>query len=276
MRVDFPQPAPATIEDVITAIGETGRRLSEIGASEGAAGNISVLLWSQESHPEFSQESAMELPVVCPELAGARVLVTGSGRRLREVHLDPFANLALVEIASDGIQAKVWTSPRRLFARPTSEFNTHLAIHARFAPTHRPELHTVVHAQPLHLTYLSHVPRYQETMYLNRHILRWQPELIVQVPEGVGYVPFLMPGSDPLMQATIHAMEEHQIVLWAKHGVIARSSTSVKKAGDIIEYCETGAHYESMNLANHGLADGLTAEELCRIAETFGRNQKFF
>lgn len=268
--------APATLDDILAAIGETGRRLSEIGASEGAAGNISVLLWNQERPTEFSESVEMTLPVPAPSLAGAVVLVTGSGRRLREVHLDPFANLAYVEIHDDGRTGTVWTSPRRLFERPTSEFNTHLAVHERYAPTVRPEIHTVVHAQPLHLTYLSHITRYTDERFLNRSILRWQPELIVQVPDGVGYIPFLMPGSPRLMEATLKKMEAHQIVIWAKHGVMSRSVTSIKRAGDIIEYCETGAHYEFMNLTNHGLADGLSDAEVREIATTFGRVQTFF
>jgi rhamnulose-1-phosphate aldolase len=275
MRSDFAPPLPRTFDEILAAIGETGRRLSEIGASEGAAGNMSVLLWDHERPASFTESAPFELPVASPSLVGAMVLVTGSGRRLREVHLDPLANLALVEIGEEG-RATVWTSPRRLFQRPTSEFNTHLAIHARFAPSSRPSLHAVVHAQPLHLTYLSHVPRYGDVTYLNRHILRWQPELIVQVPEGVGVVPFLMPGSETLMAATLEAMAVHQIVIWSKHGVIARSVDSIKKAGDLIEYCETGAHYETMNLTNHGLADGLTPGEVRSIAETFGREQRFF
>lgn len=277
IRDDYTPPPPVTIEDVLSAIGETGRHVSEIGASEGAAGNISVLLgWDFARHEEFSNQERVKLPLAVPELAGASVLVTGSGRRLREVHVDPFANLAHVEILAGGEEGIVWTSPRKLFQRPTSEFNTHLAIHARFAPGVRGQFHTVCHAQPLHLTYLSHIPRYADEALFNRHILRWQPETIVQIPEGVGVVPFTLPGSPELQKATLEKMESHQIVLWAKHGVIARSVLSIKRAGDLIEYAETGARYEYMNINVHGLADGLTPNEVRTIANAFGKDQKFF
>ena len=47
----------------------------------------------------------------------------------------------------------------------------------------------------MHITYLSHVPRYQDERYLNTHLLRWQPETIVNLPEGIGFIPFQIPGS---------------------------------------------------------------------------------
>ena len=37
-------------------------------------------------------------------------------------------------------------------------------------------------------------------------------------------VPFHVPASDALMRDTLPAMRGHHIVLWAKHGVIARSA----------------------------------------------------
>jgi hypothetical protein len=38
---------------------------------------------------------------------------------------------------------------------------------------------------------------------LNRRLLRWQPETLVQLPEGPAALPFLLPGSAALMEATL-------------------------------------------------------------------------
>jgi len=124
--------------------------------------------------------------------------------------------------------------------------------------------------------YLSHISRYQDMGYFSRHVLRWQPESIVNLYEGVGFVPFMLPGSPELMFSTVRAMRDHKIVVWAKHGVMARSSTSVKKACDVIEYAETGARYEYLNLTNHGLAEGLSTNEIRMICDAFGVNQSIF
>jgi rhamnulose-1-phosphate aldolase len=50
---------------------------------------------------------------------------------------------------------------------------------------------------------------------------------------------------------------------------MARSSISVKRAVDRIEYAETAAVYEYMDLLAGGRAVGLTADELRAVAVAF-------
>lgn len=274
MTLDQPYP---DLEELLTLIGEAGLRLSEINASEGAAGNISIYVgWPLEVRRRFPVVETMPLPTTCPELAGRLFIVTGSGRRLREIIHDPVANLAALVVDPGGVTAQMYTSPRRLFARVTSEFNSHLAVHMDQVERTGTNFHAVIHAQPPYLTYLSHIARYRDVAYLNQHLLRWQPETIVNLPEGIGVVPFLMPGSVPLMQATMERLRTHRIVIWSKHGVVARSEISAKRASDRIEYAETAARYEYMNLVNHEMGEGLSAEELRAIAATFGAPQTVF
>jgi rhamnulose-1-phosphate aldolase len=272
--LDAPYPE---LDELLTTIGEAGRHLAEIEASEGAAGNISVYIgWPIDVRRRFPNVEALELPQAVPELAGKTFIVTGSGRRLREVIDDPAANLGCLVIDDGGKTGRLYTSPRRLFARLTSEFNSHLAVQYDQVVQSHTNYHAVVHAQPRHLTYLSHIPRYQHEPYLNRHLLRWQPELIVNLPEGIGLVPFLVPGSSELMAATLEALRQHRIVIWGKHGVMARSDVSAKRAADRIEYAETAARYEYMNLVNHEQGEGLSAEEIRAIAKLWNIEQSIF
>lgn len=274
MAIEQPYPE---LEELLALVGEAGQRLSDIDASEGAAGNISVYIgWQLDPRRRFPLVEPLELPVAIPELAGSTFLVTGSGRRLREIIQDPPANLGVVVVEPGGTTAKLYTSPRRLFARLTSEFNSHLSVHRDQVVVTGTNFNTVIHAQPPNLTYLSHIPRYQDQAYLNTHLLRWQPELIVNLPEGVGYVPFNVPGSQALMQATVETLRTYRVVLWAKHGAMARSDTSVKRASDRIEYAETAAHYEYMNLLNGEQGTGLTPEEIRSICRAFNVQQKIF
>jgi rhamnulose-1-phosphate aldolase len=265
------------IQAVIQHIGEAGRHLAEINASEGSAGNISAYLGKDlPPPPAFSQEESMILPVVVPELAGGAFVVTGSGRRLREIAGDPEANLGYMVIEPGGARARFYTSPRRLFARVTVEFNTHLAVHHDQITRHDLSFHAIIHAQPFHLVYLSHIPRYQDALTLNRHLLRWQPECIYYLPEGIALAPFLLSGSAELMTTTVEALRTHQLILWAKHGVLARSAASVKRACDLIEYAEVGARYECFNLSNHEMAEGLTLHEIHLLCREFNIPQKIF
>ncbi len=274
MALEAPYPE---LDELMIAIGEAGRRLSDIQALEGAAGNISVYIgWPIEPRRKFPLIATIDLPVPVPELAGNSFLVTGSGRRLRETIQDPVANLGFVVVDEGGRTGRLYTSPRRLFTQLTSEFNSHLAVHRDQVCLSGTNFHAIVHAQPPYLTYLSNIPRYQDVRYLNQHILRWQPEMIVNLPEGLGYIPFRIPGSAQLMSDTAEAMRAHRVVVWAKHGVIARSDVSVKRAADRIEYAETGAHYEYMNLVNHEQGEGLLSEEIRALCDTYGVQQSIF
>lgn len=274
MSIEAPYPE---LSELLTLIGEAGSRLSEIGATEGAAGNISVYIgWPIDPRRLFPVASAIDLPEPMPELAGRTFLVSGSGRRLREIMQDPASNLGCVVVDEGGMAAQLYTSPRRLFTRPTSEFNSHLAVHRDQVARSGSNFHAVIHAQPPYLTFLSHIPRYRDQAYLNRHLLRWQPETIVNLPEGIGMVPFLLPGSAALMAATVASLRQHRIVVWAKHGVMSRSDQSVKRAADRIEYAETAARYEYFNLRNGEPADGLSEEEILAICAAFEAPQTVF
>jgi rhamnulose-1-phosphate aldolase len=265
------------LDELLTTIGEAGQRLSEIDASEGAAGNISVYIgWQLEVRRRFPLAETIPLPCAVPELAGGLFLVTGSGRRLREIIQNPAANLGAVRINDDGTTGTLYTAAGRLFARLTSEFNSHLAVHHDQIKGSATNFHAIIHAQPLHTTYLSHVPVYRDARNFNTRILRWEPELIIHFPDGVGLLPFSIPGSAELMGATVEGLRRHKLVIWGKHGVMARSDTSVKRACDLIEYVETGARYEYVNLLNGERGEGLTPDEIRAVAAAFGVQQTVY
>ncbi len=232
--------------------------------------------WEIDPTPFFPLSEPFPLPTAAPELVGHGFLVTGSGRRLREIAQDPTANLGFLRVEQGGRSGTLFTSPNRLFQQLTSEFNSHLAVHRDQIARSEQNFQAIVHAQPLHLVYLSHISRYQDMLYFNRHILRWLPESIINLPDGIGLLPFLLPGSAELMLGNVKTMREHRLVMWAKHGVMARSDVSVKRACDLIEYAETGARYEYLNLTNHGLADGLTSHEMRMICDAFNVEQSIF
>lgn len=265
LKEPFPE-----LSELLASIGEGGRRVAAIDAGEGAAGNISICVgWPIDPRRVFPITEEIELPVSAPNLAGQVVIVTGSGRRLRDIATDPAANLGAVRVMPGGELGILHTSPRRLFERLTSEWNSHLGVHDDTVARTGTNFHAVVHAQPPHLVYLSHVPAYHDEELFNRRLLRWEPETIVNLPAGVGVLPFMVPGSDTLMAANVESLRRHRIVLWGKHGVMARSDISVTRAVDRIEYAETAARYEYMDLANGGQAEGLSVEEMQSVVHAF-------
>jgi rhamnulose-1-phosphate aldolase len=270
------KPYPSA-ESLLAMIGDAGRRMSEIDACEGAAGNISVCLrWEVDVRGLFPTEEKITLPQPVPELAGATMIVSGSGCRLREIGDQPTANLACLVVDQGGVTASRFTAPQRLFKQVTSEFNSHLAVHYDRVLATGTNFHALIHAQPPYLTFLSHIPRYQDAHPLNTRLLRWQPEAIINLPEGIGFALFKIPGSAGLVAMNVTKLRTHRIVVWSKHGVMACSDSSVQRAADRIEYAEAGAHYEYLNISAGEIADGLGVEEIRAICAAFHVKQDYF
>ena len=81
LQVPYPE-----LDDLLEMMGEAGKHLAEIEASEGAAGNISVCLrWAIEPRSRFPVVNEIELPQPVPELAGATFL----GRPVRWMMISP-------------------------------------------------------------------------------------------------------------------------------------------------------------------------------------------
>jgi len=265
------------LNPLLYQLGQVGKRLSDIGAAEGAAGNLSVCFREHlDVTASFPNMQSIELPVPAPDLAGATLIVSGSGRRLRDILDAPTANLACIRVEAGGRTGRMFTAPDCQFKRVTSEFNSHLAVHHDQMRSRDPKLHAIIHAQPLHLTYLSHLAEYQDEEYLNRHLLRWQPETILNFPKGIGILPFILIGSAQLTVETMLALRDHQMVIWSQHGVMARADDSMLHALDLIEYAETAAHYEYLNLSAGSRSEGLAPEHLREVAKSWNIRQNIF
>jgi len=101
------------LSTLLAQLGQAGKRLSDLGAAEGAAGNMSVCVRGDlDFRDMFPNAQVIDLPLPVPELAGASVIVTGSGRRLREVLDSPLSMLKLrlrtVRFMLRSVAAKRW------------------------------------------------------------------------------------------------------------------------------------------------------------------------
>lgn len=260
-----------TIENLLEHMGQAGERLDQMHAVEAGAGNISVSVNAtvdlESVFPD--KQPGVELPLPAPNLAGRTVLVTGSGCRLREVRRNPRQNVSAFVVDEGGKTGTWYTHPDRLYTKPTSEFNSHLAVHNDQVGRRGIEFQAVIHAQPPYLVALSHIAETLNNKDFNRLILRWEPETIVQIPKGLEVLPFMVPGSQELMENNVRGLRDHQITLWAKHGIMVRSDISPLAAVDKVEYAETGAMYEHMNSIGGNRSEGLSVAELRRVVEAF-------
>jgi rhamnulose-1-phosphate aldolase len=92
----------------------------------------------------------------------------------------------------------------------------------------------------------------------------------VSLSQGIEVLDFMIPGSDELQTADVAGLRERDTKLWSKHGTTSRSDFSVTRAVNRVEYAETGARDEYMDLVAGRQAEGLTRGQIASVAEEFG------
>ncbi len=260
------------LDDVLADIDDAGTAMTVLGACEGAAGNITVFARDLDAIAPSGEQREIMLPCAAPALADGWIVATTSGGRLRDIARRPEQSICLLRVHGDGQRAMLYAASTR---GPTSELNSHIAVHNACVGRDGLETHAVVHAQPLRLTFLSHLERYADEPEFNRRLLRWQAELIVTFRQGIVLLPYLRTGSPELMQATARALLDHRAAVWRKHGVVTRA-THAAQAADLVEYLEAAARYEVLNLLAGEPDAGLLPAEIRELAAALGIEQAVF
>ena len=69
---------------------------------------------------------------------------------------------------------------------------------------------------------MSHNRQFLGKDVLTRLLWSMIPETKAFCPLGLGIVPYALPGSNALAEATLNELESYDVVLWEKHGVFAK------------------------------------------------------
>jgi len=247
----------AALERVLAGAAAVAALLWEKGWAEGNAGNLScdVTDLVPEAPSRRTEGPARPLPVEYAELGGRRVLVTESGSRMRDLAREPGRFCGILHLAPGGdAYALAWPGAGVPFA-PTSELPSHLAIHAALRRLKSRRV-AIVHTHPTELLALSHDAALQDEARLNRALWAVHPELALLLPEGLGLVRYLCPGTAQQGVAAGAAMERHRVALWEKHGAVAVGADfaeafdridTVNKAARLLLLCRA-AGYEPQGL----------------------------
>jgi rhamnulose-1-phosphate aldolase len=246
---------------VLADIAEIAGLISQRGWAERNAGNVSVDVTDDQYVAEQGSWKHVEAAVVYPELAGRSFLVTATGARFRDIAKRPEEYVVLARIADDLSGYEILLPPGGDSGTlTTSEFPSHLGVHA-YLRREQPAKKAVLHTHPDYLLALTHIGRYLSSEKLSRLLWSMHPEMKIVMPDGVGVVPYCLPGSEDLADATVKVLQQHRLVLWEKHGCVA-VGRDVFEAFDLIDTAEKSAKI-FLTVRNAGFeADGLTDEQL--------------
>ena len=201
--------------------------------------------------------------------AGHIFFVKGTGERIRELR-DPDLAGCVLRIDDEACGYHIlWGGRGQSHYKPTSEFISHVEIvmdKQRSGAKDR----CVVHTHPIELIALSHHPRYahDSTAYTNA-CWKMLPEVRAFVPRGIGVVPYCMPGSQQMANATTEQLRAHDVAIWEKHGAVSTGIDALQ-AFDFIDVANKGAKLHLICLASGFEPEGVSAHDMQALKETFG------
>jgi len=258
------------LRQVLCEVAEVARYLWERGWAEKNAGNISVDVteFFGRSLRDISVYPFARIQTPLAGLDGRYFLVTISGSRMRDVSASVAENTCIIRISekSHGYHT-IWGNERRLPGVPTLELPSHLAIHRNFCRQVSPRK-AIVHTHPTEIVALTQIAGYNDEEKLNALLWAMHSESIVAIPEGVGLIPYALPGTEGIAQATATSLDNHCIVIWEKHGCFA-AGVDVLDAFDVIDVVAKAARI-FFHCAGAGFTpQGLTQPQLEELRRRF-------
>jgi len=240
------------------------------GWDERNGGNVSLRVSTDDLAPLgpcLQGERTVALGEPLPELEGQFFLVTGSGKFFRNVELDPSSNLGLIEVVARGREVRVlWGYSDG--GVPTSELSAHLKSHRTRQAVTNGRDRVVMHCHATNLIALTYV-LHPTSAAITRALWEMSTECLVVFPDGIALLPWLVPGTDTIGDATAMAMREHSLVLWPYHGVFGTGPT-LDDAFGLIDTAEKASEVLVKVISMGGARRSITTQNLRDLAERFG------
>ena len=253
----------------IDKVAEVAGYLWMKGWAERNGDNITINIteWVDDAMralPAISEPRAIGAEL--PHLKGCWFYCKGTQKRMRDLARDPMANGSIIRILDDCAHYEMVADAP---VAPTSELPSHLSVHnyllAKGSP-YRASLHT----HPIELVALTHSKKWMEKDAATRMLWSMIPETKAFCPRGLGMVPYMLPSSVELAEATIRTLDEdYDVVMWEKHGVFA-VDVDIMDAFDQVDVLNKAAQIY-ISARNMGFEpDGMTPAQMRELRDVFG------
>lgn len=244
----------------------------EQGWHERNGGNLTYRMKKEDvdaARPFFDETPRpwVNMGVQADNLAGEYFITTGSGRFMRNVQLDAAANIGIVEINDKGDSWRiVWGLSNG--ARPTSEFPSHFMNHSVRKEVTGGANRVIYHCHPANIIALTFILPLDDKTF-SRVLWQSMTECPVIFPEGVGVVPWMVPGGPEIAQATSKLMKKYQVAVWAHHGIFV-SGPDFDTAFGLAHTIEKSAEiYVKILSTGRPILQTITDEDLLAIEPSF-------
>ena len=256
----------------IDQVAEVADYLWQKGWAERNGGNIVVNVTDQINAqlvrlPQCdSHTNPIAIGTILPHLKGCYFYCKGTDRRMRDLARAPMDNGSIIRILDDCAHYEIIADKSVM---PTSELPSHLSVHnyliAKGSP-YKASLHT----HPIELVAMTHHRPFLEKDVMTKILWSMIPETKAFCPRGLGIVPYMLPGSVALAEATIRTLDDnYDVVMWEKHGVFA-VDTDIMAAFDQVDVLNKAAQIY-MSARSMGFEpEGMSEAQMKELSEAFG------
>lgn len=217
----------------VSAVAEVAGYLWQKGWAERNGGNITINitdLIDDEIRAMKPISDKVSIGKKLPNLKGCYFFCKGTNKRMRDLARWPMENGSVIRICDDCSSYEIIADNP---VRPTSELPSHLSMHDYLigkGSNYKAALHT----HPIDLIAMTHNPAFLEKDKLTYLLWSMIPETRAFCPRGLGIIPYKMPSSMELAEATVKELEDYDVVMWEKHGVCSVGE-NIMEAFDMVD-----------------------------------------
>ena len=257
---------PALAKEVDKA-AEVAGYLWQKGWAERNGGNIVVNITEfVDDEIRTMQPISPVTPIgtTLPNLRGCYFFCKGTNMRMRDLARWPMENGSVIRILDDCASYVIIADQP---VRPTSELPSHLCMHNYLlakGSSYKASLHT----HPIDLIAMTHHEPFLQKDVLTNLLWSMIPETKAFCPRGLGIIPYALPSSVALAEATIKELEEYDVVMWEKHGVCAVGE-DIMDAFDQVDVLSKSAQIYITARTMGYTPDGMSQEQMKEMTVAF-------
>lgn len=248
-------------------VAEVAGYLWQKGWAERNGGNITINITDyidDEIRKMAPISETKQIGLTLPYLKGQYFYCKGTGKRMRDLAQRPMENGSVIRILEDCASYVIIADCP---VQPTSELPSHLLVHNWFLETNSPYRATL-HTHPIELVALSHHAPFLRKDILSHLLWSMIPETKAFCPRGLGVVPYKLPGSNDLAEATLKELKDYDVVLWEKHGVFAVDCDIVQAFDQVDVLTKSAQIYIAGK--NMGITpEGMSMEQMQEMTKAF-------
>jgi rhamnulose-1-phosphate aldolase len=251
----------------IAEVAEVAGYLWQKGWAERNGGNITVNI------TEVVDDEIRKLPAISdsisigrtlPNLHGMYFFCKGTNKRMRDLARWPMENGSVIRISDDCSHYEIIAD---LPVKPTSELASHLSMH-NYLIGKGSNYKAALHTHPIDLVAMTHNPEFLKKDVLTNLLWSMIPETRAFCPRGLGIIPYKMPSSFELADATIKELDDYDVVMWEKHGVCAVGE-NIMEAFDMVDTLSKSAQIYLTAKAMGFEPEGTSQEQMQELQVAF-------